>query len=121
MVIFEKQIPDAFRVNFICKFYVTRAALARAKGKSNPMISSKHLGLALDQIKNANPVAELAENLFNSGVTEDQLRMALAGRSDPIAVELQSCHRQIQSGVTPTNRYGVAKRTNSTRPQRRQA
>jgi len=83
------------------------------------MISTKLLNLTLDNIKNANPVAEFAENLHNQGVTEEQLNAALNGRNDPIAVELVNCHRDVHHGVLSTNKYGVAKRTNSTRPSKR--
>ncbi len=80
------------------------------------MISSKLISLVLDNIKNANPVAEFAENLVNQGVNAEMLQATLNGRNDPIAVELVECHRAIQLGIIPANKYGVAKRTNSTRP-----
>jgi hypothetical protein len=83
------------------------------------MISTKLLNLTLDNIKNANPVAEFAENLHNQGVTEEQLTAALNGRNDTIAGELLEHHRAIRSGIVPMNKYGVAKRTNSTRPSKK--
>ena len=79
------------------------------------MISVKLLNTALDAIKNSHPVAELAQNLINSGVTEEQLSEALKGRTgDPVANELQNCYRDIVLGVPSTNKYGVACKSNST-------
>jgi hypothetical protein len=80
------------------------------------MISTKLLNTTLDAIKNANPVAELAENLANSGTTEEQLHAALKGRlNDPIAVELMNCHRDALRGVPSTNKYGITRTAASTR------
>ncbi len=83
------------------------------------MISTKLLNVTLDAIKNSNPVAELAENLRNQGVTEEQLIAALTGRSDPISVELHNCFRDNMLGVPSTNKYGVAKKTKSTNPNKK--
>jgi hypothetical protein len=83
------------------------------------MISTKLINLTLDAVMKSNPVAEFAENLANSGVTEEQLHKGLAGRNDPIAVELQTAHSNVLHGRPNVNKYGVAVKTNSTRPQKR--
>lgn len=82
------------------------------------MISTKLLNLTLDNIRQANPVAEFAENLHNQGVTEEQLAAALNGRNDSIAVELVNCHRDIQHGVPSTNKYGCVGRAKTTKRNR---
>ncbi len=82
------------------------------------MISSKHLRIVLDNIKNADPVGEFARNLHNTGTTETQLLAALNGRNDAVATALLNSFRLIASGQNPVNQYGVASPIRSTRPSK---
>jgi len=52
------------------------------------MIARKLIHLVLDQIAKADPVADFAKNLVRNGVTIEQVRLALNGREDPVALEL---------------------------------
>ena len=74
------------------------------------MISTKLLNVALDAIKNSNPVAELAESLRSQGVTEEQLIAALTGRSDSDFRRVAQTVSATTCSASPsTNKYGVAK------------
>ena len=85
------------------------------------MISTKLLNIALDSIQNANPVAELSENLAHQGVTEAMLAAALNGRHDGVAQELRAMHSNTVKGVPATNKYGVTRtaRVKSTAPKQK--
>lgn len=62
----------------------------------------------LTEIRRSDPVADLARNLFNGGVTEEQLHGMLTGRmNDPLVVELVNKHRDFCRSGWTINRFGV--------------
>lgn len=68
------------------------------------------LNKALDDIRRADPLADLALNLFKGGCTEEQLWKMLVGRADPLGVELRNKFRDITRSGFTVNRYGVSRR-----------
>jgi len=64
----------------------------------------------LNEIRRADPTADLALSLFKGGCTEEQLHEMLAGRRDPLGTELENKFRDITRGGSTTNRYGVTRR-----------
>jgi hypothetical protein len=73
-------------------------------------MTQKALNDALDGIRRADPMADLALELFRGGCTEAQLWKMLQGRNDPLGVELQNKFRDITHGGFTVNRYGVTRR-----------
>ena len=66
---------------------------------------------ALKAIREADPVADLAKDLLDAGVTEEQLHGMLRGRmNDPITLELYNKYRDISRSGFTVNRYGVTRR-----------
>jgi len=62
----------------------------------------------LEDIRKADPVADLVTDLLDAGVTEEQLHGMLRGRmNDPLVTELYNKYRDIQRGGWTTNRHGV--------------
>ena len=63
---------------------------------------------ALKTIREADPVADLAKDLLDAGVTEEQLHGMLRGRmNDPITLELYNKYRDIKRSGWTFNRCGV--------------
>jgi hypothetical protein len=72
------------------------------------MKSYDPLNNALDLIRDTDPLATLAQNLIDAGVTEEQLAEALKHRrGEPIAVALQNAYRDVAHGVPTVNKWGV--------------
>jgi len=66
---------------------------------------------ALKTIREADPVADLAQDLLDAGITEEQLHGMLRGRmNDPITLELYNKYRDISRSGFTVNRYGVTRR-----------
>jgi len=73
-------------------------------------ILTKMVNRTLDEIRRADPTADLALSLFNGGCTEEQLAEMLRGRNDPLGLELKNKFRDITRGGSTTNCYGVTRR-----------
>jgi hypothetical protein len=66
---------------------------------------------ALKTIREADPVADLAQDLLDAGITKEQLHGMLRGRmNDPITLELYNKYRDISRSGFTVNRYGVTRR-----------
>jgi hypothetical protein len=74
-------------------------------------MDAKSVLAALKAIHESDPVADLAQDLLDAGVTEEQLHGMLRGRmSDPITLELYNKYRDISRSGFTVNRYGVTRR-----------
>jgi hypothetical protein len=74
-------------------------------------MNAKTVLAALEAIREADPVADLARDLLDAGVTEEQLHGMLRGKmNDPITLELFNKYRDINGSRFTVNRYGITRR-----------
>lgn len=68
------------------------------------------LNKALDDIRRADPIADLVLDLVRGGCTEEDLWRMVVGRADPLGVEIRNKFRDITRSGFTVNRYGVSRR-----------